>query len=764
MSESPDSTEIFEDMNRIISDDEQTDTASEIHEEVECIPDTEDTYNLQDGEHVECHIDADITEPTVEEESPPIRKRRILPPKAAETRSPRVRGPPERFGDKTTYHQIYHPTRATNTKGAAHDLTKPAETPTPEDNGNTTSSKKSLAVELPEEQNPEPELCQMSEPQQSMCENERSESNPDQEDPLDQDLTPKNTKQDSSSEISKTEMERILRDKEIELQTMKRILESKTLELTSLKKPKLSHEKVVETEISPSESMESRERSLCMKAIQSLLESKSSTKKSESTMKDSQWTSDRKYITDHWPKFNKHTDIIERVVGLSDWDAQVKNVLSTVHELWLTEWEDMFTSCKTVAIQRQKVASSKAVLLFPEDKIKTGSENKVRRVFADMLQHKQDTDMFKTLSRREKDSPSRLLWTVVSLGLITTAHEMMELSNALGRQWPQSRSSEHLEEQIRRSEEAIECANWYPAAIVPGMGERILLLDKATMSLGEIDRDIGTSYNVKTENMDFDLSQDEPSKLAYYEAIVALVRKRSERKRYLGIQDEHDWVALPAITDKAEPKKPEPKKSGKGKEKGKGKGPKEEDPPPRTQNPAPQSNKPPVTQKIRENEYICGTWHRWGFCPYMDNCRMNKSHTTAHKPPEEGCMCITVLLGGKCTFAACKRRHCEVGAELFKNSRSGTNLTRVKAKAGFNTDALQKQKYNVIDLGPPGEPKRCFNCGMETHKQVTCPQPKATCAQCGGAHKSNYCVEVSTWYKKDFPPVRKDFLKGRVGA
>jgi hypothetical protein len=143
---------------------------------------------------------------------------------------------------------------------------------------------------------------------------------------------------------------------------------------------------------------------------------------------------------------------------------------------------------------------------------------------------------------------------------------------------------------------------------------------------------------------------------------------------------------------------------------------------------------------------------------------MIKSHTTAHKPPELGCMCINTLLDGKCNAPKCLKKHCPIGAEHFKNSRSGTNLVRVKARPGFDYAALKYQKYTVIDMGPPGEPKRCLNCGKETHKQTACPEPKATCAQCGGAHKSSYCVEYSAWYMKEFPPIKKDFHKGRIVA
>ena len=143
---------------------------------------------------------------------------------------------------------------------------------------------------------------------------------------------------------------------------------------------------------------------------------------------------------------------------------------------------------------------------------------------------------------------------------------------------------------------------------------------------------------------------------------------------------------------------------------------------------------------------------------------MKQSHATSHKPPNGGCMCIMTLLDGKCSISNCDRNHSSIGAERFKNSRSGANLTRVKSRPGFDIAALRYQKYTIIDLGPPKEPKRCFNCGGENHKQIACPQPKAVCALCNGQHKTSYCLEHAAWYMKEFPPLKKDFQRGRVAA
>ena len=772
-SPSPESTDFFEEVRT--SDHEETDVASEIDEE-----------SASDTEKVETPITNAEANPSVQESVPPAR---VLPPKLIEHRPLRIRNPPVRFGDKETYLTMY----GTQNPRANNVTREPPEQP---------ATKKA--------NNPEPGatvyaslLNEVSDSAETHANSDHTVGQPQDEEKRDDSAEPENMESDSpdeqsdqtdeaphqnetsapkgkttshvmmddgnrSSGISMMEMRKILKDKEEELRRYKRTLETAEQELSSLKKPRQDPPVRVTESKKPAETRdEERPETLdstqvTLRAIQSLLED-SSERKTKNGMKDSQWTSDRKYLTDHWPVFKKHTDVIERVVGLSDWDAQIKNILSTLHELWRQEWDHMLADCKRVATERQKITSSKAVLLFPEDPDRNGIENKIRRVFADMLVNKQEESWFKNLSRREKDSPCRLLWTVTCHGLITTAHEMMELSNALGRQWPDMRSSEDLEEQIRRSEEAIECAKWYPSAVIPGMGERILLLDKATMSLGEIDRDIGTSYNVLTENMDFDLSQDENSKTKYYEAIVALVRKRSERKRYLGIQNECTLVSLPAVVAD----KPPQKKNRKGK--GKGKGSKEEAPPPKAPvnahqtRPQPQTTRPPAQQKP-SSDLMCGTWHRWGFCPYMDRCRMAKSHTTSNKPPDAGCMCVKMLLDMKCDNTSCEKRHCPLGAEHFKNSKSGANLARVKARDGFDLNTLVNQKYTIIATGSPSDPKRCFNCGKEDHKQAKCTDPKMTCHRCGGDHKSNYCLEAAAWYLKEYPPLSKDFRKGRVAA
>ena len=778
---SPESTDVFDSLNDQRSEGEVTDIASEISDE--------ETPEMDELNQISGAIDepngGDIS--TVEEMPYPMPKRRVLPPKLLETRTPRIRKAPERFGDKDTWEKIYG-----NQSGTAKP--SPNEDPMTPEMGEKEQQCPNLSTpttgvtyteilneapdvivddasdaSLPPANQTAPEHTRkdatgeyhnLEKDHDELSDSHDETGNPksDQGDEIPQNpgkMTGDGTKRQSradSPELSALDFAKILKDKEEELRNAKRLLENKESELSSLKrcKPNSTQEPSVDLDDTPPKELDSSQ--VALRAIQTLLE-ESSERRSKTGMKDSQWTSDRKYITDHWPVFKKHSDIIERVVGLSDWEAQVKNVLSTMHEMWRSEWDDMFSECKNIAIRRQKITSSRAVLLFPEDPDKTGMENKVRRVFADMLVHKQSADWFKTLSRREKDSPARLLWTVVSQGLVTTAHEMMELSNALGRQWPQIRSSEDLEEQIRRSEEAIECAMWYPSAIIPGMSERILLLDKATMSLGEVDKDIGTSYNVLTENMDFDLSQSDSSKLKYYDAIVALVRKRSERKRYLGIQSECSLVSLPAVAvDKPKSKK----KSNKNK----GKGSKEEATPAKSTPAPPQVGRsnPTQTQNTKPDQnHMCGTWHRWDFCPYMDRCRMKKSHTTSNKPPEAGCMCIKMLLGEKCDDAKCERKHCPIGAEHFKKSKSGENLNRVKSRPDFDMNSLKNALYTIINTGKPTEPKRCFNCGGENHKQASCTQPKLTCALCGGQHKTSYCVEHAAWYMKEFPPLRKDF-------
>ena len=512
-------------------------------------------------------------------------------------------------------------------------------------------------------------------------------------------------------------------------------------------------------------------------AILRLLERTDPDKKMrETASRGGQWNSDRQYVSDNWPEYtiSRNDDIIDRVIGLSDFDVRVRNVLATVHDRWMEEWSEMYDSCKKIALERQGTDEEEADLLFPEDPTKAPFETKIRRVFKEILMKKRTIEFFDELNRKEKDSPSKVLWVALRDGLLSTREETMKLEMALNRSWGSLGSTEELESKIRKFDEAVECAGWYPGTRIPTTSEKIVLLDSAIRQMTTPDLELTNNVNVTRKTMRFGHNKSESEKEEFYNELVGEVRRKIARDRHLGKSKDTNPVAL---TGEVNPQKQQQTSAGKP-----------TDPKPYHQEP---ERKETVYATPRAKTYapiqskgkgkgkgkgdkpetsLCGSLHRHGHCGRMNTCYFKKYHTIQCKPVDSWCLCPGLITTGTCLNpGACRFMHDKKELMDFKSSRTGVAISDLVKKGGPELEMFQQGTYILNNKNGPVGPLRCFKCESMTHTTDNCDVWPAIieCFECKGNHKRKWCREARAWEATCSPKKKQktsDFHKGRTEA